>query len=99
MAELRITHQAIDDLRLIWNYTFDEWSMDQADKYYGMLIGSCKSIAQSPGLGREYAEVSKGLYGMKAGRHIIFYRVSDDQYVLIVRILHERMDLKRRIFS
>jgi toxin ParE1/3/4 len=52
MAELRITHKAIDDLRLIWNYTFDEWSVDQADKYYGMLIRFCKNIAKNPGLGK-----------------------------------------------
>ena len=38
MAEYRLTNQAVEDLNEIWNYTFDEWSEEQADKYYEMLI-------------------------------------------------------------
>jgi toxin ParE1/3/4 len=34
---------------------------------------------------------------MKANRHIIFYRTLSEDYVEITRILHGRMDLKKRI--
>ncbi|MFO7673877.1 MAG: type II toxin-antitoxin system RelE/ParE family toxin [Lutibacter sp.] len=34
---------------------------------------------------------------MKTNRHIIFYRILNENDVEITRILHERMDLKRRI--
>jgi len=34
---------------------------------------------------------------MNTNRHIIFYRTLNENYVEITRILHERMDLKKRI--
>ena len=47
MAKYRFTNKAVDDLSDIWNYTFENWSENQADKYYEMLINFCKEIAES----------------------------------------------------
>ena len=38
MAKYYLTNKAVDDLTKIWNYTFDQLSEQQADKYYQMLI-------------------------------------------------------------
>lgn len=97
MAEFKLTNKAVEDLSKIWNYTFEIWSENQADKYYEMLIFSCQEIADNPLLGKNYDEITQSLFGMKMNRHIIFYRTSNENYVEITRILHERMDLKRRI--
>ena len=32
MAKYHLTNQAVQDLSDIWNYTFDNWSEEQADK-------------------------------------------------------------------
>ena len=48
-------------------------------------------------LGKTYEEISEQLLAMKANRHIIFYRTLNENYIEITRILHERMDLKKRI--
>jgi plasmid stabilization system protein ParE len=37
--------------------------------------------------------IETGLHGVKVGRHIIFYMVESNQDILVVRILHEQMDL------
>ena len=98
MAKLRFTRKAVEDLTGIWNYTANAWSESQADEYYGMLIAACRRIAENPpAAGRRYDEVAKGLFGVKAGRHVLFYRSQDPDGVLIIRILHERMDSKARI--
>jgi toxin ParE1/3/4 len=73
MAELRFSKKAIDNLSHIWNYTTTRWSQDQADRYYSMLIESCREIADNPDLGKEYSQITENLFGFKAGRHIIFY--------------------------
>ncbi len=44
MAEYKLTNKAVDDLNRIWDYTADEWSEEQADKYYNMLLNDCKDI-------------------------------------------------------
>jgi len=97
MARYRFTNKAVEDLTLIWNYTLNKWSENQADIYYRMLLENCRKLAGTPGLGKNYSEVTQNLMGFKAGRHIIFYRTVEEDEIEIIRILHEQMDLKNRI--
>jgi toxin ParE1/3/4 len=97
MAEYKLTNKAVEDLSKIWDYTFEVWSENEADKYYEELISNCQEIAENPDLGKSYEGISKQLLGMKANRHIIFYRTLSENFFEITRILHERMDLKKRI--
>ena len=97
MAEFKLTNKAVEDLSKIWDYTFEAWSERQADKYYESLISNCQEIADNPNLGKNYDGITQNLLGIKTNRHIIFYRTLSENYVEITRILHERMDLKKRI--
>ena len=97
MAEYKLTNKAVEDLSKIWDYTFEVWSEKQADKYYDGIISNCQEIADNPDLGKFYEGISKQLLGIKSNRHIIFYRTINENFVEITRILHERMDLKKRI--
>ncbi|MBL7968405.1 MAG: type II toxin-antitoxin system RelE/ParE family toxin [Prolixibacteraceae bacterium] len=97
MAKYFLTNKAIEDLTEIWNYTFDEWSEQQADKYYQLLIDNCKEIALNPKLGKNYDDILTTLHGLKVAKHIIFYRILGSDKIEITRILHERMDLRSRI--
>ncbi|MDN3724951.1 type II toxin-antitoxin system RelE/ParE family toxin [Aequorivita sp. SDUM287046] len=97
MAKFELTNKAVEDLSQIWDYTFEVWSENQADKYYEMLISSCQEIAENPILGKNYEGIIQSLFAFKTNRHIIFYRKLNENYVEITRILHERMDLKKRI--
>jgi toxin ParE1/3/4 len=98
MANYRFSKKAVYDLSEIWNYSYNKWSENQADKYYKMLIENCKEIASNPdALGKNYKEITENLKGLKAGRHIIFYRKLEENMVEITRILHEQMDLKSKM--
>ena len=99
MASYKLTNKAVEDLTQIWNYTFDKWSENQADKYYLMLLENCNEIALNPGSGKKYSVIAEDLLVFKAGRHIIFYRKMEENVVEITRILHEQMDLKNRIIE
>lgn len=99
MAKYKLTNKAVDDLTGIWNYTFDKWSENQADKYYFMLLENCNELGCDPELGKIYSEVTENLLGYKAGSHIIFYRKIEEAQVEIIRILHEQMDLKNRFIE
>jgi len=97
MAKFSISKKAVQDLSKIWDYTYEVWSENQADKYYELLIVSCQEISKSPDIGKNYDELEKDILGCKVGKHIIFYQKTKPKEILIVRILHERMDLKTRI--
>jgi toxin ParE1/3/4 len=97
MAKVILRQKAIDDLNDIWNYTFEQWSENQANKYYASLKIACYEIGENPEIGREYFGISRNLFGFKTGKHIIFYHLITENEIEIVRILHERMDLKTRL--
>ena len=97
MAKVIFRQQAIDDLNSIWTYSCDVWSEKQADKYYASLEFACLQIGENPDLGKEYEEIKSNLLGLRTGKHIIFYQVVNDQQIEIIRILHERMDLIKRL--
>ncbi len=97
MAKYELTKKAVEDLTDIWNYTFENWSEHQADKYYQLLIESFTEIAENPVLGKNFDIIIESLKGFKVGRHIVFYREIEGSRIEIIRILHDHMDLKNRL--
>ncbi len=93
----RISARAILDLEEIWIYTAENWSIEQADKYYQSLISEIEYVAKFFDSGKPITKIRFGYRSTKVSSHIVFYKKSDDSKVEIVRILHERMDLKRRL--
>ena len=96
MGKVHFTNKALEDLSDIWNYTEDLWGEEQADKYYYELIAQCNNLIEKPMMHKvRYFEVMPGLWGIKKNRHIIFFKEdSFTEDVLIIRILHQRMDVK-----
>lgn len=97
MAKVIFRQAAMNDLTAIWNYTAQEWSESQADKYYETIKLACKQIGDNPKAGKRYPEINKYLSGLKAGKHIIFYYCISEEEIEVIRILHERMDLENRL--
>jgi toxin ParE1/3/4 len=97
MPDYKLTHKAVEDLTGIWNYTVEKWSEKQADKYYRLLIDNFDELSRNPGLGKSYSDIIENILGFRVGRHIIFYRIIQSNKIEILRILHEKMDLKNRI--
>jgi len=93
----RISSKAQSDLINIWEFTFDNWSIDQADRYYNLIIDKIKDICKKPDLGRNYNHVRKDYWGINVKSHIIFYKIGDVGIIEIIRILHQRMDLLSRL--
>jgi toxin ParE1/3/4 len=97
MAKYQLTNKAVEDLANIWDYTFQEWSEVQADKYYTYLLECFQKLADNPKLGKTYYEVTEFLIGYRATQHIIFFRKISNDSIEIIRIVHSRMDLKNSI--
>jgi toxin ParE1/3/4 len=99
MSNYYLSNEAVQDLSNIWRYTVETWSEEQADKYYEMLLTCCSTVADNPNLGKSYHRIIKDLFGFRANRHIIFYRIVTPNQIEITRILHEQMDLENRILG
>lgn len=97
MAKYALSHKAVEDLSTIWEHTYEVWSELQAEKYYYMLLDTCQDLADGTLSGKPYPEINIDILGCKAGRHIIFYRKAKGPGIEVARILHGRMDLKKRM--
>lgn len=92
MNKISLTPEAIRDLEKIFLYTADQWSIKQAIKYQDEFNLAFNEIVKLPSIGKKYY-FRKGNYRkQKVGKHLIFYKLKTDE-CLVVRILHERMDL------
>ena len=95
--QYRISKQAIEDLNDIWIYTLQKWSKEHADRYYALIIEEIEFVAVNFMTGKSAEQTRKNYRVTKMKSHLIFYRKNDNGIVEIVRILHQRMDIKKRL--
>lgn len=94
----KISKLAESDLENIWLYTFEEWSLEQADYYYDLIMDEIEYIAENPKTGKDFNELRKGYFRSRVKSHFIFYKINlKEEKVEIIRILHQQMDIDLHI--
>jgi toxin ParE1/3/4 len=93
----KISNQALIDLEQIWLYTFKNWSIEQADRYYNLLISEMEYVSQNQESGKSMNHIKNGYRASKVKSHLIFYKTSSESEIEIIRIFHERMDIENRL--
>lgn len=91
----RLTPRAEADLEDIFSYTAARWSFVQAEDYHAGFVTAFEKLGSSERSGRA-ADVPGGYLKYAVGSHLVFYRVSESG-IVIVRILHQRMDVERHL--
>lgn len=91
-----ISKKAISDLEGIWSYTMKKWSVEQADRYYNLIIDEINFICKRIDSGKSMNPIRSGYRASKVKSHLIFYRIVEGT-VEIIRILQERMDIENRL--
>jgi toxin ParE1/3/4 len=87
---LRVRKKAKTDLRDIGRYTRKRWGRKQSNHYLGELDACFRRLVSTPVLGRAYVPMPPYLR-LKQGSHVVFFRRETNGDVVIVRVLHERM--------
>lgn len=83
----RISLLASQDLENVWLYTFENWSVEQADRYLNLIMDEIKYVSQKPESGFDFSSVREGYYRSRVKSHIIFYRIDQkNESVEIIRI-------------
>jgi len=80
----RISEKAVEDLEDIWTYTFHKWSIEQADRYYNLIIGEIEFITRNFAAGISMDHIKNGYRASIVKSHLIFYRKSSDNQVEII---------------
>lgn len=84
------------DLENIWIYTFENWSIKQADKYINQIIKQIEKVCSNPEIGKSISEIKSKHRMRKINSHLIIYKI-EDEILKIDRILHEKMDIENQL--
>ena len=94
----QLSKEALNDLEKIWLYTFENWSQEQADRYFQLIINEIEHVAKEPLSGKDYSEIRKGYFRSRVKSHFIFYRINTKKKAIeVIRILHQQMNTESHL--
>ena len=94
----KLTPDAENDIIEIYGYGFRTFGETQTEKYFSELEDSFQFLSETPLICRERTEFIPSVRIHHHGRHLVIYLIQDDQ-ILIVRILHDSMDIQQHLSS
>ena len=97
MPEYRLTPGAENDLLEIAVYTIKTWGLEQADVYEAALVNCFRAIGSAEARSSTPFPDRPELRVTRCRRHYVFSLHVESAYVLIVAILHGKMDLIARL--
>ncbi|MDA3886981.1 MAG: type II toxin-antitoxin system RelE/ParE family toxin [Candidatus Delongbacteria bacterium] len=96
MKLFKITEKAGSDLENIWLYTFQNWSLEQADRYYELIMNEIFFLSEYPTAGSIADHILKGYRVSRVKSHLVFYKYNSDGFIVVIRILHTSMDVENK---
>lgn len=97
MSAFIISEKALEDINNIWIYTAENWSVEQADRYYNLIVDEIEYIVRNFDMARDFGKIRKSYRYSKVKSHLIFFKNDKTNEIEVVRVLHERMDIENRL--
>ena len=97
LAEVLVSARAREDIKEIGRFSQRQWGRKQRNTYLGEMETVIASLRRdNPGV-QKVDEIRPGLLSVRSGSHIVFFNRRDNGDVVILRILHQRMDFRRHL--
>ncbi len=96
MSNYTLSGEADADIENIAEASLQQWGLAQAERYILGLHEMFHMLAAFPDLGRDVSHIRAGYRTAETASHSVFYRKTESG-VLIVRVLHQRMDFGRHL--
>lgn len=96
--QLVLTRRAARDIRDIRGHTLKYWGADQDAADYVALRNTLDVLRDQPDPGRPRDDLRLGMRSHRVHRHTVYY-VTEGDRLIVLRILHQRMDLTPDAFS
>lgn len=93
---LVLSHTARRDLKAIARYSEREWGAARKALYMAAIRERFVGLLRHPQRGTERDDLDAGYRCISVGRHLINYRIADDD-VIVIRVLHQRMDVRTHL--
>lgn len=96
MPRYKFAALAQKDLVNIINYTVQNWSEAQANKYIDGLETLAANLAKHPTLGTRRDALKKGLFSFPYQSHMLYY-ISTKSGITISRVLHQHQSIEKNL--
>ena len=96
MPGYRLSREAESDIGDIARYTIERFGIEQARTYRDSMISCFQSLAKNPAIGIKADYIREGYRRFDHRSHVIFYK-SEGPDILIIRVLHKRMNAPRHL--
>ncbi|HDH05621.1 MAG TPA: type II toxin-antitoxin system RelE/ParE family toxin [Nitrospirae bacterium] len=93
MASYLLSELARQDIISIRDYTMETWGQEQVSKYLSQLERRFEWLAENPQSGKKRSDVKEGYQSYPEGRHVIFYRITEDG-IEVIGIPHQSEDIE-----
>lgn len=97
MPDLTITPLARGDLLNIGRYTQERWGVSQRNAYLRLIADHLTDLQSGKTNGRDRGDIRPGLLTLTCRSHLIFFTRNQQGDVIVLRILHQRMDHLRHL--
>ncbi|PKP14371.1 MAG: type II toxin-antitoxin system RelE/ParE family toxin [Bacteroidetes bacterium HGW-Bacteroidetes-23] len=97
MSKYIISEKALEDINAIWVYTAQNWSVEQANRYYNLIFDEIEFISNNFEMAQDFGKLRKSYRYSKIKSHLIFFKKNKFNEIEVIRVLHERMDIENRL--
>ena len=94
-----LSERALEDLNEIWVFTKKTWSIEQARRYYNLILEEFNYTCINFEFMQDYKLSNKKLKRSKVKSHHVYFKINEYNEIEILRILHERMDINNQLFD
>ncbi len=99
MSSFTLTQSAKADLRSIARFTEKRWGLRQRNVYIKQFDDAFHMLTETPAIGQNCDFIKEEYLKFPQGSHIIFYTVTIQLNIEIIRILHKNMDINTNFVS
>jgi toxin ParE1/3/4 len=94
--KLRISPEALDDIRDLLQYSLQTWGIQQRDRYRSVIYGALQQLAKYPAIGEARDDLGPGYRCRLVEHHVVYYRIEPNS-IRVLRVLHVRRDAPREL--
>ncbi len=98
MTKYTLSKKASEDLANIFQYTYKNFNISQAESYLSELEECFIMLSKEPGLAHRVEDIRKDYFRYLYRKHAVYFKARKDD-IFIIRVLHQQMKYELHLTS
>ena len=98
MTKYKLSHKASADLANIFQYTYKNFNISQAELYLSELEECFLMLSKEPDLAHKIEDIRKGYFRYLYRKHAVYFKTRKSD-IFIIRVLHQQMKYELHLTS